>query len=48
VAEASLAGKSDLLLLASVPGEYTFYRFQNVAINVWTGQPTGEAVRCLS
>lgn len=45
---ASLAGKSDLLLLGASPGAYAFYRFQNVAINVWTGQPTGEAVRCLA
>lgn len=34
-------------LLAASPGEYAFYRFGNLAINVWTAQPTGAAVRRL-
>lgn len=45
---ASSASKTDLLLLASAPAVYAFYRFDNVAINVWTGQPTGEAIGVLA
>jgi hypothetical protein len=41
------AQASELLRLAAVPGAYAFYRWGNVAINAWAGQPTAAAVRVL-
>lgn len=40
--------KPELVLLASVRGEYAFYRYGNLAINVWLAQPAGAAVQKLS
>lgn len=37
----------DVLRLASVPGQYAFYRWGNVAINIWLAQPNGVMVECL-
>jgi hypothetical protein len=37
-----------LLRLAIEAGTYGFYRWQNVAINVWSGQPSLAAVQVLS
>jgi predicted nucleic acid-binding Zn ribbon protein len=34
--------------LATQAGVYGFYRWQNVAINVWSGQPTAEAVQVMT
>jgi hypothetical protein len=48
VTVAARSSVSEGSLLALSPGEYAFYRFGNLAINVWTGQPTGPAVRRLS
>jgi len=39
---------STLLLLAASPEAYAFYRWDNIAINVWASQPTGEAVKVLA
>jgi predicted nucleic acid-binding Zn ribbon protein len=39
---------SELLLLASKKGEYGFYRWQNVAINVWASQPTPAAIQVMT
>jgi predicted nucleic acid-binding Zn ribbon protein len=36
------------LLLASKKGEYGFYRWHNVAINVWASQPTSSAIQVMS
>jgi len=44
----SIADTVELRLHAAVPGEYAFYRWGNVAINVWMARPTGAMVRCLS
>jgi hypothetical protein len=48
VSAAAHSGVSEAPLLAASPGEYAFYRFGNLAINVWTAQPTGPAVRRLT
>jgi hypothetical protein len=37
-----------LLPLALKPGEYGFYRWQHVAINLWASQPTAAAIAVLS
>jgi len=37
-----------LLRLAVTPGEYGFYRWQHVAINLWASQPTAGAIAVLS
>jgi hypothetical protein len=38
----------ELLRLVAVAGSYGFYRWANVAINVWSSQPTLAAVQVLS
>lgn len=38
----------ELLLLASKKGEYGFYRWGPVAINVWASQPTPSAVQVMN
>jgi hypothetical protein len=42
------AKASELRLLAAEAGTYAFYRWQNVAINIWTSQPTAPAVQVLT
>ena len=38
----------DLALMAYEPGAYAFYRWDDIAVNVWLSHPTGEAVRVLA
>lgn len=38
---------TDLAPLAARPGEYAFFRYQNVAINVWLSTPTEAGVTVL-
>jgi hypothetical protein len=42
------AERAALAVLAERPHAYRFLRFRNVAINVWLGQPTAEAVAQLA
>lgn len=39
---------SQLFLLASAAGDYAFYRWHNIAINVWRSHPTGQSVDVLA
>ena len=50
LADASVftARSSELALLAREPKCYAFYRWQNIAINVWATQPSAAAVDVLS
>jgi hypothetical protein len=41
-------GATELLRLAVEPGAYAFYRWENVAINIWASQPTATAVQVLT
>lgn len=47
-AETARTPRSELLSLASEPGVYGFYRWENVAINAWATQPNGPAVDVLA
>ena len=38
----------DLALMAYEPAAYAFYRWDDIAVNVWLSHPTGEAVRVLA
>ena len=44
----SSSAVTEMIRLAQVPGEYAFYRWGNVAINIWSTQPTASNVKCLA
>lgn len=44
----SVTLETALVRLAVRPGEYGFYRWQHVAINVWASQPSAAAIEVLS
>jgi hypothetical protein len=44
----SVVSASQLLLLSMQKRAYAFYRWENVAINLWSSQPTLEAVGVMS
>jgi predicted nucleic acid-binding Zn ribbon protein len=39
---------TELVSLAIEPGVFAFYRWNDIAINVWASQPTGDAVEVLA
>lgn len=46
--EVEARAATDLALLAVERGVFAFYRWDDIAINVWASQPTGEAVEVLA
>jgi predicted nucleic acid-binding Zn ribbon protein len=44
----SLSSTSQLLRLSAKTGAYAFYRWENVAINLWASQPTATAVTVMT